>query len=123
MKKIFIVVSILCIILSITSCKNTNNNSTDNDTSIDNSTDNSTEIDYSNITFVDTNLLYKGMPRKDVVDKFGEPIDNIGSGVAILLYMADEGEMIVLYFDLKDKLHKAELVDTNDNTEEVKLKE
>jgi len=57
------------------------------------------------------------MTSEEVEKKFGEPVDSIGSGVSILVYMADEKTMLVLYFDPGDKLHKVESTDNNNNIE------
>lgn len=60
--------------------------------------------------------LYKGMPVKEVKEKWGEPIDSIGSGVEILIYMENKESMLTLYFDMQDNLHMVKATDNNDNT-------
>jgi outer membrane protein assembly factor BamE (lipoprotein component of BamABCDE complex) len=110
-KTIFALV-ILCAVISFVSCKK--NGKTDQESST--KPNREVEIDHNNINYVNTKDLYVGMPRKDIEEKFGEPIDSLGSGVSILVYMKDEENMLVLYFDPHDNLSKVESIDQEDNS-------
>ncbi len=59
--------------------------------------------------------LYKGMSVDEVKEKWGEPIDSIGFGLSILIYMENKESMLTLYFDMQDNLNKVESTDKNNN--------
>lgn len=61
--------------------------------------------------------LKENMSRKEVVELLGEPIKDIGSGVAIYIYPIDETKKLMLIFNGKDKLVHMNYV-YNDGTEE-----
>ena len=103
---------ILCMMITFVSCKN--NETIQESDEI--TPDRTVEIDTSRIKYLDPDKLYEGMPRQEVEDEYGEPIDSIGSGVSIIVFMSDKETMLVLYFDPGDKLHKVESVDKDSNT-------
>lgn len=55
------------------------------------------------------------MSRADIEKQYGKPIDSIGSGLSILLYMENKTTMLTLYFDMQDKLSKVESTDDKNN--------
>jgi len=102
LKKIFITtIILLLLVVSSTSCKNKSNAEN--------------EIDYKKISFVNCEELYKGMSVDEVEEKWGKPIDSIGSGLSILIYMESKESMLTLYFDMQDNLNKVESTDKNNN--------
>lgn len=111
MKKNIMFVVILCMSMLLISCKD----SKEKEEISEASPNRVVEIDYDNIHYIDTNVLYEGMTREEVEELYGEPIDNMGSGVSILVYMSEEEHLLTLYFNGGDKLHKVESVDKNDN--------
>ena len=105
LKKFFIkTIALLLLLLLCTSCKNKSISLK--------------EIDYSKITFVNLEELYKGMSLKEIKEKWGEPIDSIGSGLNILIYMENKDNMLTLYFDMQDNLNKVKITDRN-NTKTI----
>lgn len=116
MKKYIRFVAILCMSMLLISCKDGKEKEEISETS----PNRVVELDYDKINYIDVNVLYEGMSREEVEELCGEPIDNLGSGVSILVYMSEESHLLTLYFDGGDKLHKVAVVD-KDNNEKVIL--
>lgn len=68
----------------------------------------------------DFEFLKVGDLRTEILDKFGEPDDNIGSGLHIYVYNIEDEKNIVLNFSADDKLTKITLK-SQDGIEKINL--
>nr|WP_312576942.1 hypothetical protein [Sedimentibacter sp.] len=56
------------------------------------------------------------MSVDEAEEKWGDSIDSVGSGLPILIYMESKESMLILYFDMNNRLNKVESKNTNNNT-------
>jgi hypothetical protein len=67
----------------------------------------------------DFSFLKKGMSYQQIVDKVGEPDEEVGSGAYIYIYYLSDGRSVALSFIQLSSLYSARLIKENGDVERI----
>ena len=63
---------------------------------------------------VDLNSIELGTSISDMIEQLGEPVQDIGSGLHILMYTYNDDEMMLLNFNMNKELVRLKMVKKSD---------